>query len=71
MRVSLYRDRMRGQQGLDLRGGTGKPDTDLPVGWVCLLHPGGPDRAQVTSRLEEAACLLVQKSSGLRSFYCV
>lgn len=42
MRVSLYRDRMRGQQGLDLGGGTGKPDTDLPDGRVCLLPPGGP-----------------------------
>ena len=33
---------------------------------------GGLDKRQATSHsLEEVACLLVQKSSGLRSFSCV
>lgn len=64
--------RLLGPQGLEVEGQRWQTGLD-PCLWIgSPPAPASPGRGQVTSRgLEEAACLLVQNSAGIRRFYRV
>ena len=62
--------RLMGPQGLEVEGQRWQTGQD-PCLWIgSPPAPASPGRGQVTSRgLEEAACLLVQNSAGIRRSY--